>query len=227
MLKKMKHGNLLFSSALPPFVRCVEGDGGDGGGGSGDGDDAGGATNNDAGAGSGSQDDNAAGSGTGGSKNNDGDGDDAPWDDDDFDAKRAAKLLKNLRAESAQAKADRDKYKKAHDDAETAKLSDLEKSQKERDDARAEASTSQLEAARLRAAIKYSLDEEDLEFIHGKTPDEVDAAAKKYSDRHSSGASGAKNLSNRPKEKLRGGGDPTASQDETDPTTLAAQIPRR
>lgn len=148
----------------------------------------------------------------------------APWDAENFDSDRAAALLRNLDADLKKAQAERDEFKQKHDDAENAKLSDLQRAEKERDDNAKLASDLSLENARLKALIKHGLDEEDLEFIGGQTPDEIATRAAKYAARHVQ--KDAAPPSKRPTTRLRGGSDPNEEPDETDPRKLAEQIPR-
>lgn len=150
-----------------------------------------------------------------------------PWGDEkNFDAQRAWNLIQAKAADLERIKAERDTFKKAQDDAETAKLSDIQKAEKERDTARTEGQSAVIELARYKALVHYGLEEDDLDFIGGTTPEAIDAAAKKYADRHG-GAAKKAGPSPRPQVRLRGGSDPSTEPDETDPRKLAANIPRQ
>jgi hypothetical protein len=141
--------------------------------------------------------------------------DDAPWTAEDFDAKRAWDLLTKTRGDLSKTKAERDEFKSKHDEAETAKLSDLQRTEKERDDSRTEATSLQLENARLKALIQHDLDEDDLEFIGGSTAEEIATRAAKYAERHkAAGNNDTKGIppTNRPRPSLRGGGNPGDSE---------------
>lgn len=149
-----------------------------------------------------------------------------PWGDDPatFDPDRAWKLIQNKDGDLSKAKERADALQKQIDEIENAKLSDQQRKDKELTEKATALTDAQLENARLRAAIQYGLDEEDLEWIHGKTPEDVDAAAKKYADKH--GKAAGQPPSQRPAVQLRGGGDPSQAPDETDPDKLASMIPR-
>lgn len=150
-----------------------------------------------------------------------------PWgSEEDFNPEKAWKLIQGLRGDKESLTADRDKYKQAHDAAETAKLSDIERANRERDDALSSASQNGVELARLRAAIKYGLDEDDLEFVGGNTPEEIDTSAKKLADRLGQQQATTSTTRTRPTERLRGGGEPD-SDPAPDLSKIAAEIPRR
>lgn len=151
----------------------------------------------------------------------------APWTEDNFDASRAARLLQNKEADLAKTRQQLEALQKQVDEAENAKLTEQQRIEKERDEAKASGSSLALENARLKAAITHGLTEEDLEFIGGATPEEIAEKAKKYAERHGTDAKGGQGLSIRPKPRLGGGSDPSVEPDEMDPTKLAAQIPRR
>jgi hypothetical protein len=185
------------------LIRLNQPDGGEGGGGGDDGGD------NDQG--SDQQD-----KGNGGRK--------APWDAEDFDAEKARRLFSNMQSDLDKAKTARDDFKKKYEDGENAKLTDQQRAEKERDDSKAETTNVRLENARLRALIKHGLDEEDLDFIGGATPEEIEANAQKYADRNKDRRSAPQ--SQRPKTRLKGGTDPGSEPDELDPTKLAEAIPR-
>lgn len=149
----------------------------------------------------------------------------APWGEDDFDAVKASKLFENLTADKAKLQVERDELKKKHDEAENAKLSDQQRTEKERDEARGEVAPLKLENARLRALIKHGLEEEDLSFISGTTAEEIEANAAKYAERHGAGRKGAP-PTQKSKPHLRGGTGAITEGEEMDPRKLAASIPR-
>lgn len=149
----------------------------------------------------------------------------APWDKNgtEFDAEKARNLLANKDADEKKLKERLAELEKAQQEAENAKLSDQQRIEKERDEAKSASEKATLEAARLRALVKFGLSEEDLEFIHGGTEEEVLASAERYSERHGTG--GTPPPSNRVRAP-RGGGNPSATPEETDPMKLAEAIPR-
>lgn len=72
----------------------------------------------------------------------------------------------------------------AHDKAEADKLDATQKAQKERDDAAKAVEETTAENARLRAALKYKLSDEDVDtFLTGVAADRVDDVAKALSKR--------------------------------------------
>jgi len=153
---------------------------------------------------------------------------DAPWTEEDFDAKRAWDLLTKTRGDLSKTKAERDEFKTKHDEVENAKLSDLQRTEKERDDARTSSSSHELEVARLKALIHHGLDEDDLEFIGGSTTEEIAQRAAKYAERHKGDSkSDTKGTppTNRPRPNLRGGGDPGVS--ELSAAEIVAKATRR
>ncbi|HET8581764.1 MAG TPA: hypothetical protein VFL65_00820 [Jatrophihabitans sp.] len=142
------------------------------------------------------------------------------------------KGLRALHAERDARKAAEDRAKAAEAkiaEAERAKLTEKERLQLERDEAKKGAAESAAETARLRAAIKYKLDEADLEWLGTGTPDEIDERAKRLAERLAGKPAdqGGKPGGGKPRESLRGGGDPTVEPDETDPAKLAAKVTRR
>lgn len=149
----------------------------------------------------------------------------APWEKNgtEFDADKARNLLANKEADEKKLKERLAEFERAQQEAEDAKLSDQQRIEKERDEAKSASEKATLEAARLRALVKFGLSEEDLEFIHGSTEEEVLASAERYSERH--GSSGTPLPSNRPRAP-RGGGNPSATPEESDPMKLAEGIPR-
>lgn len=151
-----------------------------------------------------------------------------PWNDaNPLDPERATKLFQNLHAEREDFKTKLAEAQSKLDEAEKAKMSDLDRVTRERDDALKSNTTLELENARLKAAITHNLSEDDLEWISGSTPEEIATKAAKYAERHaSSGASATNSPTSRPREALRGGLTPTEAPTETDPLKLADSIPQ-
>lgn len=150
-----------------------------------------------------------------------------PWGDDDFDPDKAWKLISNLRADVDKTKADRDAFKTKVDEFEAASKSEVEKLQDQLKAALDDGTASKTDLARLRAALKHGLDEEDLDLLGTGTPEEIDARAERIAKR----LKGAEDDRRPPaggnrRERLRGGNDPTEDVEENDPRKLAARIPR-
>lgn len=107
-----------------------------------------------------------------------------PWGDDaDFNPEKAWKLIENLRFDNTTLKSDRDGLKSKVDAFESEKLSAQEKLEKELGDARTQAETATAEAAKMRAAIKHGLSEEDLDLLGSGTAEEIEARAAKLAAR--------------------------------------------
>ncbi len=122
-----------------------------------------------------------------------------------------------------------EKRAKANNDA-AKRLNELERAnesaqqrlERERDEARSAAETSTSELARLRAAMRYGLAEDDLDLLGTGTAEEIDERAKRLADRL--GATAKKPASRRPAEHLRGGTEPEREPEETDLGKLAARM---
>lgn len=99
-----------------------------------------------------------------------------PWgSDEDFDPAKAWSLIQNLRGDLDKAKPAVARLQQLEDE----KLTESQRLERERDDARTQAESSSGEAARLRAAVKYKLTEEDLELLEDVPADKVDARAER------------------------------------------------
>jgi hypothetical protein len=95
---------------------------------------------------------------------------------------------------------------------------ELAKATKERDDAAVKALRMEVAAEKGIAKAKY---------VTGATREEMEAAADEYLTDHPAPDSTTKPPpGGRPREQLRGGGDPTEEPEETDPRKLADLIPR-
>lgn len=150
----------------------------------------------------------------------------APWEKsgEAFDESRARTLLAAKEADEKKLRDRLTELEASQKVADDAKLTDQQRLEKERDEAKSGTAEAQLDAARLRAAIKFGLAEDDLEFIHGKTPEDVLAAAERYAERHKTDIK--KPIpSNRPRAG-RGGSDPETEPEELDPRKLAESIPQ-
>jgi cytochrome c1 len=93
---------------------------------------------------------------------------------------------------------------------------------------RNEGAEAKAEAARLRAAIKHGLTEDDLELLGSGTPEEIEQRAEKLAARLR-GANEEKSSSTpsrQPQERLRPGAAPDVEPEETDPAKLADAVQR-
>lgn len=122
----------------------------------------------------------------------------------------AAKYRKELR-EYEPFKAEVEKLKESQ-------KSDLQRLEERATKAEGDASGHVLENAKLRAAIDHGLSLEDLEWLSGKTAEEISERAGKLAERLGSAGAARK----RPVEKLRGGASrPEDEPLETDPLKIA------
>lgn len=103
-----------------------------------------------------------------------------PWGtDEEFNPEKAWKLIQDLRA-------DKDKLKPLADKArelEQAQMSEQERLTAALDAAQAEGTSAKTEAAKLRAAIKHRLSEDDLELLGDGTPEQIEERAEKLAVR--------------------------------------------
>lgn len=150
-----------------------------------------------------------------------------PWGED-FDAARAWKLVENLRADSAKAKAKVAEYDKAAQER-----ADAEKSEVERAIARAERAEKSLadrEAAERRKSVlsKHGLTDDDAVFLAGVSDDELDAKAQALAARLGvSTKDAAEEIPGKPAPKLTPGHSAGDAPGAFDPAALADKIHRR
>lgn len=151
---------------------------------------------------------------------------------EDFNEERAkAKIAKanseaaNLRKRLKEAEAAEAKLK----DLEDAKKSDLEKAAEKAKSLEDRAAKAELETLKLRIALRKGIGAEHIDkFVKrltGSTEEELDADADELAEFFGTVASG-KTPGGKPKESLRGGGDPTEEPEEMDPRKLAEMVPR-
>lgn len=88
-------------------------------------------------------------------------------------------VVKALRKANEEAAAARRKVKEYED----ANLTELERAQSDRDAEKARADAAVSEAARLRAALRHGLSEDDLDLIGDGTPEEIEQRAEKLAAR--------------------------------------------
>lgn len=90
-----------------------------------------------------------------------------------------AKTRAALKKANEEAKNNRLKLKEFED----AQLTEKERIEKERDEARESATTTAQKLALMEAAVEYSLSKEDLELLEGVPAEQIDARAKRLSER--------------------------------------------
>lgn len=146
-----------------------------------------------------------------------------PWgSDEDFNPEKAWNLIQNLRSDKESLTADRDKYKQAHDEAEKAKLSDLDRATSERDEHKSRAEKAEAQLLRYEVGTAKGLTSAQAKRLVGSTKEELEADA---DDLLSSFGSEPRPTGDKPQERLRGGGDPDDEPDE-DISKVVADIPR-
>lgn len=128
-------------------------------------------------------------------------------DDDGFDAAAALEKIRKANSENA---ALRKRTKEA--EAKAASAADKDRT----------IADLTAENLRLKTGTKLGLPDWLIDRLRGTTEEEITKDAEALLER----VSGKKPPTQRPKEALRGGGDPAEEPDETDPRKLAARIPR-
>lgn len=143
--------------------------------------------------------------------------------DEPFDQDRAMATIKAQRESEAAAK------KRAQElEARVKEYEDRDKTEQQRSAEAAEASKreaadAKAEVIRLRMLVKYGLDEEDLDLLGAGDEAQIEARAKRLSDRFAGKADDPKR---RPKERLRSGATGDTEPEEKDPSKLAGQVSR-
>lgn len=146
-----------------------------------------------------------------------------PWgSDDEFNPEKAWKLIQDVRSDAANAKQDRDAYKSKVIQFEDANKDEKTKLTEAKEEAAKEAAESKAEAIRLRMALKYGLDEDDLDLLGVGDEEQIESRAKRLAERS---VSKEQDSSRRPKEKLRPGAAPKSEDDlPSNPDELAARV---
>lgn len=151
---------------------------------------------------------------------------DKPKVDEPFDEDRAkAKIAKanseaaNLRKRLKEAEAAETKLKELED----AKKSDLERAADKATSLEDRATKAETDLLRLRVALKKNLTESQAKRLIGTTEEELEADADELLESFGTATDKGK-PSGKPKERLRGGGDPTEDVEEMDPRKLAAKV---
>lgn len=127
-----------------------------------------------------------------------------------------------------------EKRAKANSDA-AARLKELEDAQKTEQqklterltEAETKAKEAELRAARLEVATEKGLPKSSVKFLTGTTPEELEESADELLALLSTSSDDDRGrLPTKPRERLRGGGNPTEEPEETDPRKLAEGLPR-
>lgn len=144
-----------------------------------------------------------------------------PWgSDDQFDPDKAWRLIQNLRGDLDKVKNDRETFKSKVDEFENANKTELERLSESKQQAETAAAKARTEAIRLRMAIKYSLEEEDLDLLGAGTEEDIEARAKRLAERVSASPTAGGRTTTRPQESLRPGATPDGEPDPTDMNAL-------
>lgn len=148
-----------------------------------------------------------------------------PWgSDDEFNPEKAWKLIQNLRGDVEELKPKAAKLRELED----AEKTEAQRLKDQLEAEQASNATSKTEVAKLKAAIKHGLSEEDLELLSG-TPEEIEQRAERLAARLAGTSNEEEQeggTGRRPKERLRPGASPSTEPEETDPRKLAAGLPR-
>ena len=140
-----------------------------------------------------------------------------------FDQDRAMATIKTQRESEAAA------VKRAKElEAKVKEYEDRDKTEQQRateatEASKREAAEAKAEVIRLRMLVKYGLDEEDLDLLGAGDEAQIEARAKRLSERSNGKADDPKR---RPKERLKTGATSVDEPDELDPSKLAARVPR-
>lgn len=146
--------------------------------------------------------------------------------DDGKDHKAEAEKWKALaRKHESQAKANADAAKKLKD-LEDADKSESEKAAAKVADAEKRAQEAELKALRLEVAATKGLTPAQAKRLVGTTQEELEADADELLETFKPTDDGKGAPLGKPREHLRGGGDPTEDPEEMDPRKLAEAVPR-
>lgn len=152
-----------------------------------------------------------------------------PWgSDENFDPKRAWKLIQDVRGDLDKVKSDRDAAQAKVKEHEDATKSDQEKLEERASGAEKGEKDAKLEAAKLRVALKKGLDETQAKRLVGETEEELEQDADELleSFKGEGGDEEGEKPRQRPTERLRPGAAPSADAGETDPAKLADEVGR-
>jgi hypothetical protein len=144
-----------------------------------------------------------------------------PWgSDEEFSPEKAWNLIQNLRGDLDKAKPAIARVKELED----ASKSEAQKLAEDRDSHKARAETAEAQLMRLTVGLEKGLTPAQAKRLVGTTKEELEADADELLA--SFGSNSTPSTTTRPRETLRGGGDPT-SEPEPDLRKIADAIPRR
>lgn len=106
---------------------------------------------------------------------------------------------------------------------EQSQMTEQQRLERERDDARETADKSTAELIRMRAAVKHGLSEDDFDLLGTGTEDEVDARAKRVAELRGT-TTKKQPATRRPNERLSGGTEPEREPEETDVSKIGARM---
>ena len=109
-------------------------------------------------------------------------------------------------------------------DAEDADKTEAQKAADRATQAESDAKAARAEAARLKVALRKGLTETQAKRLVGETEEEMESDADELLESFKPADDKGKPPGGKPKESLRGGGDPTDEPVETDPDKLAAMV---
>lgn len=153
----------------------------------------------------------------------------APKFDGEFDADRAARLVANLRAELADAKAAAQKATESLTAREDAEKSDLQKAMDRIASLEKENAKVSMKAARIQAAAKHNLPDDLAEFLTGETEAEIEAKAEslaKFAGQSKSDETtdDKTQVPGKPKPRLVPGHESSESTGDFDPHAIAKAV---
>lgn len=150
---------------------------------------------------------------------------DEPKDQEPDYKAEAEKWKAHARKHEAQAKANADKAKK-FDEFDEASKSESEKAAAKAAEAEKRAHDAEIKAMRLEVALTKNLTPAQAKRLVGTTVEELEADADELLESFKPAEDNGTRPGGKPKEDLRGGGDPTTTPDEMDPHKLAESVPR-
>lgn len=149
-------------------------------------------------------------------------------DADDFDLDRAKAAIKKKNQEAASLRKrlkDAEPVLEAARQAEEDAKDEKTKLTEAKDEAAQEAAEAKAEVTRLKMAIKYGLDEEDLDLLGTGDEEAIENRAKRLADL-GKGQEPENNNGRTPRERLRPGAVPSSEPEETNPDKAAEKVPR-
>lgn len=153
-----------------------------------------------------------------------------PWgSDEEFDPKRAWKLIEGLRGDIGKVKTENEELRGKVQEHEDASKSDQEKLEERASTAEKTAAEATAEAARLRVALKKGLTETQAKRLVGENEEELEKDAdellESFNNPSDDGDDG-ETPRRRPTERMRTGAARRREPDENDPAKLAEAVPR-